>query len=201
MFIFTHKSKKTTQHSQTFSQESFFGGLLKGHFLSTRESCYDKWYIGWSLYIYHFICWTVRKFSTQFRLNCWLVGWLVGCGLTSHSAIFQLYNDGTVVKFPNLDLFPGNQRHGQLGIFSVPRLPRHGHQDVEDAFHLLVIRGLTRGEGKHGIEPGSSNPQSSPLPLRHRGGQISVEPQQINYSAVRQISCAVKVECPLLWDF
>ena len=24
---------------------------------------------------------------------------LVGCGLTSHSAIFQLYSDGTVVQF------------------------------------------------------------------------------------------------------
>ena len=29
----------------------------------------------------------------------WLVSWLVGCGLTSHSAIFQLYSDGTVVQF------------------------------------------------------------------------------------------------------
>ena len=25
---------------------------------------------------------------------------LVGCGLTSHSAIFQLYSDGTSVQFP-----------------------------------------------------------------------------------------------------
>ena len=28
-----------------------------------------------------------------------LVGWLVGCGLTTHSAIFQLYSDGRVVQF------------------------------------------------------------------------------------------------------
>ena len=27
------------------------------------------------------------------------VGWLLGCGLTSHSVIFQLYSDGTVVQF------------------------------------------------------------------------------------------------------
>ena len=31
----------------------------------------------------------------------------VYCGLTSHSAIFQLYSDGTDVKFPNFDLLPG----------------------------------------------------------------------------------------------
>ena len=55
---------------------------------------------------------------------------LVGCGLTSHSAIFQLYSDGTFVHIPNSDLVSGNQRHGQLGVFllyfSVPCLPRHG---------------------------------------------------------------------------
>ena len=84
---------------------------------------------------------------------------LVGYGLTSHSAIFQLYSDGTVVQFPNFDLLPGTQRHGQLGVFSVPSLPRHGHQDVR----VLAIRGPTRGEGMPGIEPGSSDPQSSPL--------------------------------------
>ena len=55
---------------------------------------------------------------------------LVGCGLTSHSAIFQLYSDGAVVQFSNLDLLPGTQCLGQLGVFSVPSLPRQGHQDV-----------------------------------------------------------------------
>ena len=39
-------------------------------------------------------------------------GWLVGCGLTSHSAIFQLYGDGTVVQFPNFDLLPGTHAIG-----------------------------------------------------------------------------------------
>ena len=47
---------------------------------------------------------------------------LVGCGLTSHSAIFQLNSDWTVVQFPNFDLLPGTQRNGQLGVFSVPSL-------------------------------------------------------------------------------
>ena len=61
----------------------------------------------------------------------WLVGWLVGCSLTSHSLIFQLYSDGTVVQFPNFDLLPDTERHGQLGFFSVPSLPRHGHRDVQ----------------------------------------------------------------------
>ena len=42
----------------------------------------------------------------------------------------------------------------------------------EDVFNLLAIRGPTRSEGKPGIEPESSDPQSSPLPLRHRGGLI-----------------------------
>ena len=74
---------------------------------------------------------------------------LVGCGLLSHSVIFQLYSDGTVVQFQNLDLLPGTQHHGQLGVFSVPSLPRHGQRDV---CNLLAIRGPTCGEGMPGIE-------------------------------------------------
>ena len=31
---------------------------------------------------------------------------VVDCGLTSHSAIFQLYSDGTDVQFPNFNLLP-----------------------------------------------------------------------------------------------
>ena len=50
--------------------------------------------------------------------------------LTPHSAIFQLYSEGTVVQFPNFDLLSGTQRHGQL-VFSVPFLPRHGDRDVQ----------------------------------------------------------------------
>ena len=41
-------------------------------------------------------------------------GLLVDWSLTSHSAIFQQYSDGTVVQFPNLDLLPGTQCPGQL---------------------------------------------------------------------------------------
>ena len=59
-----------------------------------------------------------------------MIGWLIGCGLISHSVIFQLYSDRTVVQFPNLDLLPGTQRHGALGVFSMLSLPQHGHQDV-----------------------------------------------------------------------
>ena len=77
---------------------------------------------------------------------------LVGCGLTSHSAIFQPYSDGTVVQFPNLDLLPGTERHGQLRVFSVSSLPRHGHLEVQDVFYLLAIRGPTHGKGMPGIE-------------------------------------------------
>ena len=95
--------------------------------------------------------------------------WLVGCGLASHSAIFQLYSDGIVVQFRNFDLLPGTQRHGQLGVFSVPSLPRHGHRDVRRRFNLLAIRGPARGEGMPGIEHRSSDPWSSPLPLRPPG--------------------------------
>ena len=48
--------------------------------------------------------------------------------------------------------------------------PDTGTGTSEDVFYLLAIRGPTSGEGNPGIEPGSSDPQSSPLPLRHRGG-------------------------------
>ena len=74
-----------------------------------------------------------------------LVGWLVGCGLilTSHWAVFQLNSDGTVVQFPNLDLLTGTQRHGHLGVFSVPSLLRHGYrahgQRAKYGFLLLPI--------------------------------------------------------------
>ena len=98
--------------------------------------------------------------------------WLVGCCVTSNSVIFQLYSDWTVVQFPNLDMLPGTQRHVQLGVFSVPSLPRHGHWNVQRRLYLLAIRGPTHGEGMPGIEPGSTDLQSSPLPLRHRGGLI-----------------------------
>ena len=83
---------------------------------------------------------------------------LVGCGLTSHSAIFQLYSDGTVVQFSNLDLLPGTQCHGQLGVLSVLSLPNMGTRTSEDVFNLLAIRRPTHGKDKPGIELGSSDP-------------------------------------------
>ena len=53
----------------------------------------------------------------------------------------------------------------------------------EAVFCLLAIRGPTRGEGKRGIEPGSSDPKSSPLPLRHRGGQFDSEMWAVEHSS------------------
>ena len=37
---------------------------------------------------------------------------VVDYGLTSHSAIFQLYSEGTDVQFPNFDLLPGTHAMG-----------------------------------------------------------------------------------------
>ena len=37
---------------------------------------------------------------------------VVDCGLTSHSATYQLYSDGTDVQFPHFDLLPGIQAMG-----------------------------------------------------------------------------------------
>ena len=96
---------------------------------------------------------------------------VVDCGLTSHSAIFQLYSDGTDVQFPNFDLLPGTHVMGNKGSLACRAYLDTGTGTSEDVFYLLAIRGPTRGEGKRGIEPGSSDPKSSPLPLRHRGGR------------------------------
>ena len=41
---------------------------------------------------------------------------VVDCGLSSHSAIFQLYSDGTDVQFPNFDLLPGTHAMGSWGL-------------------------------------------------------------------------------------
>ena len=41
---------------------------------------------------------------------------VVYCGLTSHSAIFQLYSDGTDVQFPNFDLLPGTPPWAARGL-------------------------------------------------------------------------------------
>ena len=52
----------------------------------------------------------------------------------------------------------GHPRHGQLGVFSVPNLPRHGHRDVRMSFTSLP------SEGPHAVRvSGESNPD---LPIQ-----------------------------------
>ena len=96
---------------------------------------------------------------------------VVDCGLTSHSVIFQLYSYGTDVQFPNFDLLLGTHAMGSYGSLACWAYLDTGTGTSEDVFYLLAIRVPTRGGGKRGIEPGSSDPKSSPLPLRHRGGR------------------------------
>ena len=55
---------------------------------------------------------------SEFDLH--VFGLLWSGGWTSHSAIFQIYYECTVVHFPYLDLLPANPRHEKLGIFYVP---------------------------------------------------------------------------------
>ena len=50
--------------------------------------------------------WTVRDGHSIFCMYTLLMFGLVSCGLTSHSAIFQLYSDWTVVQFSNLHPTP-----------------------------------------------------------------------------------------------
>ena len=74
----------------------------------------------------------------------------------------------TIVQFPNLDLLSGTQCYGQLGVFSVPSLPRHGHWDVR---RRLLPPYHQRAHTRWGYvrnRTGSSDPQSSRLPLPNR---------------------------------
>ena len=71
------------------------------------------------------------------------------------------------MQFPNLDLLPGTQRHGQLGSLACRASPDTGIGTSEDVFNLLAIRGPTRCESMAGIESGSPDLQSSLLPIRH----------------------------------
>ena len=99
--------------------------------------------------------------------------WLVGCGLTSHSAIFQLFSNGRVVQFPNLYLLLGTQCHRQLGFFSVPSLPdNRTWAPGRPKTSKTSFPRPTCGEGMSGIDPRSPDPQFSPLPLYHRGGPM-----------------------------
>ena len=68
-------------------------------------------------------------------------GWLVCCGLTSHSVIFQLYwcSDGTVVQFPNFWTAVGHPTlWGARGLYRAKPTPS------EHVFYLLAIRGPVR---------------------------------------------------------
>ena len=90
--------------------------------------------------------------------------------------MFQLYSDKTVVQFPNLDLLPSIQRHGQLESLACQAYLDIGTRACNDVFNLLVIRGPTHGKGKPVIGPGSPDPQFSQLPLHHRCGLQKMDP-------------------------
>ena len=72
-------------------------------------------------------------------------------------------------KFPKIGLT--SYVDNTVGIFNVPSLPRHGHRDVRGPPQTPCNRGPTRSEDMPGIEPGSPDPKSSPLPLRQHGGR------------------------------
>ena len=98
---------------------------------------------------------------------------LVSCGLTSHSAIFQLYIDGTDVQFSNLVLLPGTHAMGSHGSFTCRAYIVTGTGTSEDVFNLLTYHQRARTRWRQpGVEHGSPDLQSSPLPLHHRGGRM-----------------------------
>ena len=95
---------------------------------------------------------------------------LIGCGLTYVTLTWlsdiqlHVYSDGTVVQFPNLDLLPGTQRHGQLGSLACRAYPDTGTRTSQDVFNLLAIRGPTGCEGMLGIEPRSAVQPATSMP-------------------------------------
>ena len=95
---------------------------------------------------------------------------LVGYGLTSYSAIFQLYGDGTVVQFSKFRPTTGHPTPwASRGLLCAkPTLTRPW--DVSTHFNLLAIRQPTDGESMPGIEPRSPGPQSSLLLLPQCNG-------------------------------
>ena len=97
-------------------------------------------------------------------------GWLVGCDLTSHSAIFQLYSDGTVVQFQKLHLLRDTQRHGQLGAFRLPSLPWHGQRDVRS--HQRVRARWGYAGNRTGISRSTVQPATSTPPRRATRGFV-----------------------------
>ena len=62
--------------------------------------------------------------------------------LFPYLSLFQLYSDGTVVQFRNLDLLPGTKCHGQLRVFSVPSQPRNGHWDIQRCLYSRTIESV-----------------------------------------------------------
>ena len=99
---------------------------------------------------------------------------LVCCGLTLHSLIFQLYSKRTCVRFTNLELLPGTQRNGELGVFNKSIITWRGYQDIRRRVQSSTIRGPIRGKGITGFKPDPES-QSSLLPLRHQGGRLKRE--------------------------
>ena len=76
-------------------------------------------------------------------------------------------------KLSSFQIAVGNPKHRQLGLFSCRAyLLRHRSGKFDDFICLLAVGGPAGDEGTSGIEPRSTDPQSSPLPLHHHNGQI-----------------------------
>ena len=102
------------------------------------------------------------------------IGWLVV--VERHiQRYFSYIVTGQLSTFQILTCCQTPNAMGSLGSLACRAYPDTGTRMSEDTFHLLAIRGPTRGEGKLGFEPGLSDPQFSPLPLRHHGGHQDYE--------------------------
>ena len=100
--------------------------------------------------------WFSAKFDEEAHNGLVSIVVVVDCGLTSHSAIFQLYSDGTDVRFQILTCC---RAPTPWAAFSVPSLPRHGHRDVWRRLFTSLP-----SEGPHAVRvSGESNPD---LPIQ-----------------------------------
>ena len=131
--------------------------LMKMHWLNMTAKCNEDAHNG-----------LVSFVSTRSKAG-WLVGWLVVV-LRHIQQYFSYIVTGKLSNFQILTCCRAPNATDSLGSLACRAYPDTGTGTSEDAFNLLAIRGPTCGEGMPGIEPGSSDPQSSPLPLRHRGG-------------------------------
>ena len=87
---------------------------------------------------------------------------LVGCGLTSHSAIFQLYSDGTVVQFSKFWPAAGYPTPWAIrGLWRAEPTPTRALGRPKTFFYLLATRVQTRGVGKLGIVRSTVQPATS----------------------------------------